>query len=376
MPFGSEGVEDGIGLALSGGGFRASLFHLGSLWRLNELGLLPKLKRISSISGGSITAGVLGLAWNQLGFNSHGIADPSAFDANFIQPLKAFCGRTIDAPAIGEGAFLPGRRISDVIIKKYNEHLFSNKTLQDLPDESAAPRFVFGSTNMQTGVSFRFSKPYLGDYRLGLLKNPRVPIALAVAASSAFPPVLSPVVLKAGPFEPVQGADLNGKKEYTEQILLTDGGVYDNLGLETVWNRYKTLLVSDAGAPSEPVEEPETAWHKQVMMALDVATAQSRALRKRALMADYRGNDRTGAYWGIASDIRSYQAQKPLPVNPATALRLSRLRTRLNKFSDEEQCSLINFGYALTDAAVQSHGKSLTPQLSESKWPYPNCSLS
>jgi hypothetical protein len=35
MPFGSEGVERGVGLALSGGGFRATLFHLGSLWRLN-----------------------------------------------------------------------------------------------------------------------------------------------------------------------------------------------------------------------------------------------------------------------------------------------------------------------------------------------------
>ncbi len=45
MPFGSEGLQPGIGLALSGGGFRATLFHLGSLWRLNELGYLPKLDR-------------------------------------------------------------------------------------------------------------------------------------------------------------------------------------------------------------------------------------------------------------------------------------------------------------------------------------------
>ncbi len=43
MPFGREGVEQGIGLALSGGGFRATLFHLGSIWRLNELGMLADL---------------------------------------------------------------------------------------------------------------------------------------------------------------------------------------------------------------------------------------------------------------------------------------------------------------------------------------------
>ena len=40
MPFGTEGLEGSRGLALSGGGFRATLFHLGTLWRLNELGLL------------------------------------------------------------------------------------------------------------------------------------------------------------------------------------------------------------------------------------------------------------------------------------------------------------------------------------------------
>jgi len=66
MPFGSEGPEPGIGLALSGGGFRATLFHCGALWRLNELGYLQKLARVSSVSGGSITAGLLGLKWPKL----------------------------------------------------------------------------------------------------------------------------------------------------------------------------------------------------------------------------------------------------------------------------------------------------------------------
>ena len=55
--------QPGIALCLSGGGYRAMLFHLGALWRLNEWGYLPRLARISSVSGGSITAGVLGLKW-------------------------------------------------------------------------------------------------------------------------------------------------------------------------------------------------------------------------------------------------------------------------------------------------------------------------
>src|SRR6266446_6176481 len=60
-------LKDRIGLCLSGGGYRAMLFHLGTLWRLNEAAYLGKLDRISSVSGGSITAGVLGLHWKDLG---------------------------------------------------------------------------------------------------------------------------------------------------------------------------------------------------------------------------------------------------------------------------------------------------------------------
>lgn len=52
---GGRYTEQGIGLCLSGGGYRAMIFHLGALIRLNESGYLFQLKRISSVSGGSIT---------------------------------------------------------------------------------------------------------------------------------------------------------------------------------------------------------------------------------------------------------------------------------------------------------------------------------
>src|SRR6266566_10119491 len=58
-----DAPQEGLALCLSGGGYRAMLFHLGALWRLNELGYLPRLDRVSSVSGGSITAGVLGMNW-------------------------------------------------------------------------------------------------------------------------------------------------------------------------------------------------------------------------------------------------------------------------------------------------------------------------
>src|SRR5664279_3585758 len=68
---------DGIALCMSGGGYRAMLFHLGSLWRLNELNYLPKLNRVSSVSGGSITNGILALNWSKLGFDANGLAPVS-----------------------------------------------------------------------------------------------------------------------------------------------------------------------------------------------------------------------------------------------------------------------------------------------------------
>jgi len=370
VPFGSEGVEPGIGLALSGGGFRATLFHVGSLWRLNELGVLGRLARISSVSGGSITAALLGLRWSQVGFQN-GVA--SGFQSLVVGPLRDFCGLSIDVVAVGEGALLPWKDASDVVRGKYEEHLLGTATLQDLPD---APRFVLNSTNFATGRDFRFSKPYAGDYRIGLVRNPTFHLSLATAASSAFPPFLSPVTLDLDPasFEKTDGADLYGQLAYRQKIRLTDGGVYDNLGLETVWNRLDTILCSDAGAPFRPSFDFDAAWHQQALRALDVATDQSRALRKRALVGDYQSGSRKGAYWGIDTAIADYGLAGALPVAPAKAAELAALRTRLNPFTEREQCELVNFGYALCDAALRARAPALGRGAAPS-WPYPSFRL-
>jgi NTE family protein len=368
MPFGSEGKEQGVGLALSGGGFRATLFHVGALWRLNELGLLTKIDRYSSVSGGSITAGLLAKEWHRLNF-SNGVAQD--FRARIVDPLRDFCTRRIDAFAIGEGLLLPWKTVSEAVQERYDDHLFKNVSLRALPD---TPRFVFNATNLQTGRSFRFSKPYVGDYRIGLIRDADLPLSLAVTASSAFPPVLSPVILKNLPaFTKVEGADLHGDPRYTETIRLSDGGVYDNLGLETVWNRYDTVLVSDAGAPFKIEEDVRTDWLSQARTALDIATDQSRALRKRAVIADFQANQRKGAYWGIDTRIANYPLADRLPCRDEIVLPLAAIRTRLDPFSDEEQGRLINWGYALCDAALRSHAAALAPGAQRpAQWPVPD----
>lgn len=369
MPFDDHAKEPGIGLALSGGGFRATLFHLGSLWRLNELGYLKKLDRISSVSGGSITSGLLAVNWEKLQWNGE-IA--SNFNEQVVAPLRSFCARNIDGPAIAEGALIPWRSISDEVQERYEDHLLGTGDLQSLPGK---PRFVFNSTNFATGVDFRFSKPYAGDYRIGLINEPKFRVSLAVTASSAFPPVLSPVTIKTDPnsFQRVDGADLYDQTDYRRRLVLTDGGVYDNMGLETVWNRYETVLVSDAGAPFGLDAHVETNWLKQAMRALDVATNQSRALRKRAIVADYKKGERKGAYWGIATHIADYQLADALPCSEAMRKEQSTIRTRLNSFSESEQCKLINWGYTVCDAGMRKHviqGPAAAPKL-----PYPNYPL-
>ena len=360
--------RDEVGLALSGGGFRAVLFHVGALWRLAELGVLTSIDRISSVSGGSIVSGRMAETWIEFAANP----TVARFRELVAEPLDQFCTQWVDAVAIAKGALSPNRTAADVLQGIYSEHLFT-KTLDQLPDH---PTFVFNSTNMQTGRSFRFSKKRLADWRLGLISNPKLPVALAVTASSAFPPMLSPVEIKdPGRFEAVEGADLNNDPKFTRRLFLSDGGVYDNLGLETVWERCSTLLVSDAGAPFAMGPNPGRDWVRQPMRALDIATEQSRGLRKRKVISDFIAGEREGAYWGIDTTIGDYGLKDSLPVNAAVVQKLARIRTRLNPFSDEERARLTNWGYAVADAAVRRHAAALIAHPAPAQWPRPKFPL-
>jgi NTE family protein len=116
-----------VALSLSGGGYRAMVFHVGALWRMNEVGLLSKLKRISSVSGGSITAGVLGLQWNSLNFVG-GVA--KNFGA-FVSAVRKMSETSVDVGAVFGGIFLPGS-ISDRVAEAYDDVLFNGTTLHGI----------------------------------------------------------------------------------------------------------------------------------------------------------------------------------------------------------------------------------------------------
>src|SRR5262249_47153285 len=157
---------------------------------------------------------------------------------------------------------------------------------------------------------------YAGDYVIGYLDKPKVSLADAVTASSAFPPVLSPFILNPpdGSFKDwpdgahVPAADLSA---YRKQVILTDGGVYDNHGLEPIVKSYLTDFVSDGGAPFQRMPTLHTDWISQLKRILDVTDNQVRSLRRRDLIQrfeegkkvaddstlDPNGHARMGAYW-------------------------------------------------------------------------------
>ncbi len=372
----------GIGLCLSGGGYRATLFHLGALWRLNQVGYLPKIDRISSVSGGSIIAGVLGLNWDGLAFDQNGVA--AQFDTAVVEPVRRICSRTIDAGAILGGALGPGS-IGEKVVAAYRKHMYGDATLQDLPDK---PRFVINAINVQSGALWRFMKPHMSDYRVGKVEKPKVALAIAVAASTAFPPFLSPLKLELEEvdFTPASGRDLQFAP-YTTDIFLSDGGVYDNLGLETVWKRYDTVLVSDGGGKMQPEAEPKVDWARHTYRTLNLIDNQVRSLRKRKLIESYKLRDRLldqgikpaddlfqrvtreGSYWGIRSDIRKYGLDDALDCPEKKTLELANTPTRMKRLDAGLQEKLINWGYAICDAGLRRHVDSNIPAPAD--FPYP-----
>lgn len=369
--------EDGAGLSLSGGGFRATLFHLGSLRRLNELGWLKDLPEITSVSGGSIISAWLGLNWKHLDFQD-GIA--MNFNDRISDPILKFCSHTMDYKVIPLGLIDPFRTPADYADKYYRKHLFGQASLQDLPDDKKGegPRFTIYSTNMKSGVSFRFARPYMTDYKIGYVDNPAVPLGRAVAASSAFPPFLTPLVLNGKKLEWKkwdEGCDLFDTKGVHDKIYLTDGGVYDNLGIERTWDRYKTVIISDAGAPFKPKIKPWRThfWITSLIRTIDITMSQVGGLRERSVVSNYKSGELNGAYWGIGTKIGDYRLvekgfKPPMTTDSDITGKIKELPTCLRPFSSKDEGHLINWGYALTDAAMRRYAIK-DKQLEPGKWP-------
>src|SRR5260221_4151548 len=142
----------GIALCRAGGGFRAAVFHLGAIRRLNEVGLLSKVDTFSSVSGGSIANGLLAKVWPSLKKDASG-AFTNLLDA-YETPLRTFCGKDLRTgvlittrlhPANWGAIAGPDHSATDFLAHAYEDHLVGRLTLKDLATIRGAggPRFVF-----------------------------------------------------------------------------------------------------------------------------------------------------------------------------------------------------------------------------------------
>lgn len=249
-----------IGLALSGGGYRAAAYHIGTLRALNRLGILDKIDVISAVSGGSITAAYYALHKNNY----------KAFEDSFINKLQQGVLRTSIAYLILLICVLLlvccfiswWLLIPEVIILllfwywilpvscfiecSYNRLFFKKKKLSDLPQ---SPLVAINATDVSNGKLYTFSQLKMGgytyykngDYSTSPFDNTQFTIAKAVMASSCVPFAFSPIKISK-----------KFCKENIQTPILIDGGLYDNQGahkLSTPRSRYYTdyIIVSDAG---------------------------------------------------------------------------------------------------------------------------------
>ena len=257
-------AESTIGLALSGGGSRAIAFHLGCLRALHQLGVLDKVKVISTVSGGSVIGALYalsndpfpefekcvravlmrGLAWPTVrtafltpeGFKALScwaligtiniillaVSGPVRLLSWFVRPERRKGWRL-------EEWYSPVRRFASrttIFRRAMDDELFKGARMNDLRGDK--PLLIINAADLRTGSAFYFSAKESGSWRLHSLADTEMAIAHAVTASAAYPLYL-PALDERMPFNRRDGS------RRVERVTLTDGGIYDNLGLAPLW---------------------------------------------------------------------------------------------------------------------------------------------
>ena len=233
-----------IGVALSGGGSRAIAFHLGCLRAMHDRGILERARVISSVSGGSLITAL----W------AYGDEDFETFDARVQALLRRGLQREIArrallsprtpqqlatrvvaggaASAARAAGWVTGRRQIDPPLRRWvsRTDAFVDVLERDVCGDRRidVPRrpgldVVINACDLRTGAAFRFGSRESGSWRIGKIPDNDVSLATAVAASAAYP-LLLPALDRKWTFERRDGT------RNDERVVLTDGGVFDNLG--------------------------------------------------------------------------------------------------------------------------------------------------
>ncbi len=353
----------GIALVLSGGGFRATLFHLGVIRYLAHTGQLEHVTHICSVSGGSILAAHLVLNWEHYtaqGFDTavrpllrfirldvrgrilrHWIAVNALVGPLVSRLLRRF--RLVRVLPDDFGGF----GMLTQLLQKHYHRLLDGRTLVDLarPTPSGAPRpdLHILAVSLSTGSLAAFSqngvwideKPVPRE-----ISTERLPVALAVAASSAFPPLFPPIRVDSKLL-------LVSRYEFPHTHYLADGGVYDNLGIHRLKRlgipAFRRVIVSDAGARSDWVTEDSfTSPIPRNIRATDLLMSRVTALDHESLTQGFLPNVTVVSLHDTVGRVDDPAA---LPVD--TQRSLATVRTDLDHFSDREIYLLEMHGYTI-----------------------------
>ena len=366
-------------LALSGGGYRATLFHLGSLRRLNEIGWVNRVERLTAVSGGSLLVGfILSQCPNVLDRNVQLTADEwqtevsskvHRFVKNDLRTIQSIQNLTINQ-------FFRKRRLSNTIYrleKLYGE----NRTMDEFPYSESQnerwPEILILATDLVNAQAFRFSNnPKMsGNGQVGLCDLSFVDLATSCAASASFPPLFGPVhlghELRKYP-ESVLPLEL---RESLSEMVLSDGGLYDNLGKNLIAGASDSLvrLFSDAGNPYSP----NTSWTKDLRVMLKYMQLMSSFISRLnfQMMRMIRKNDY--AFWSAQFSENGSDTSTFGFTSDFVNTYMEKIRTDLDQFTDQEACILENHGYAQTELGLRNEFGRVYSNLDlpEANWPYP-----
>ncbi|WP_195763614.1 patatin-like phospholipase family protein [Duganella guangzhouensis] len=300
-------LDNGISIALSGGGVRAMAFHTGVLRYLAEKRCLENISEISSVSGGSLLIGLI--------FSKSKMSWPTSVEYldNTRNLIKGELTRkNIQGTAIlyaiypWNWKFILSRAniVAKVIRNKWGVH----GTLGSIPK---IPSWSINCTTAETGRRFRFRDGGFGDYETGYANANDFSLAAAMSVSAAFPVGIGPYSLNVSKFKWLKRNYWNSKEESAVQLPykrlhLYDGGVYDNLGLESFFDigtgmakKGKNIIVSDAGSPFSRRFDLSPLNPLRISHLMSVMMDQNRSLRVRNFVEAVKRSN-VGAYIGIS----------------------------------------------------------------------------
>lgn len=314
----TSGIDSRIGLALSGGGIRAAVFHLGVLRRLAEAGMLEQVVQISTVSGGSLVTGAI--------FSEADGQWPSSerFLAEIYPRLRKLlsAGDLFSFKALGfMGLLKKNVRIFDRRAHILSELLRTRwgigLKLSDLP---ATPVWHINTTCYETGKNWRFTHDSMGDWQFGRHYSPDIAVADAIAASAAVPYAIGALRLDLPPdgwweTDPATKRPLRKKDPASSVVRLWDGGAYENLALEQLYKPASglegcdVLICSDASGPLGKPKSLFRALREGSLAAprlFDIASDQIRSLRSRMLLKSIRDKHVDGFLIRIGTSARQF----------------------------------------------------------------------